>query len=122
MNQMSDVLADQRLKFIPADELAPAELFNPDSTRARQFAIGQLMRLLDKERRACVVVEALAEEFKTFRTMQCVTRLSNAEAQLRHAGEAVALSWERYTRLTPPGFDDPAVGLDVQRVEHGGRE
>lgn len=65
---------------------------------AHVVAIGRLIRLLTKERNACRVVEAHAEDVALSRTMQSVVRLNNAEVQAAHAREAVSEAFGQWVK------------------------
>lgn len=62
----------------------------------RLAEIRRLIRLLDRERSTLTVLEAYADEFRQFRSLQSLNRMTTAEAQTNRAREYVAEAIEAY--------------------------
>jgi len=59
-------------------------------------AVRRAIRALDKYRAACTVLETYEQEFRQFRSLQSLNRMTTVEGQARTAWEAVEArtAWE----------------------------
>lgn len=60
--------------------------------------IFKLIRALNQERHAVVACDVLSEEFRQFRSMQALNRMTTAEGALRRKREVVAAAIEEYQK------------------------